>query len=274
MELKVQNYDLPSAIQFNYDELKNALTEKCHEYEVMVYTDDQIKIAKSDRANLNKLKKALNDERLRREREYMAPFTEFKDKINEIISIIDKPASLIDARVKEFEQKKKDEKKEQIAQLFAEFNFPDYITLEKVWNDAWLSSSCSLSRVKEDFKTIAFRDEKAVVMLKALPEYSFEALEYYKKCIDVTQAIEKATEYSRMEKAKKAAAEKKVADTQVGEEIPMSDPEPEKVEENTEEEHFWVSFKAYLTAKEATELRAFFDYNKIKFEAIMDKEGN
>ena len=271
MELKVQNYDLPSAIQFNYDELKNALTEKCHEYEVMVYTDDQIKIAKSDRANLNKLKKALNEERLRREREYMAPFTEFKDKINEIISIIDKPASLIDARVKEFEQKKKEEKKEIIAAEFEKIGFPEYITLEKIWDESWLNSSCSIARVREDFKSVAYRDGKNMEMLNDLPEYSFEAIEFYKQTLDVTQALEKANEFIRIAKAKKAAEE----ETKKQEEVPFS-AMPEPVEEvevvPVDEPRVWVSFKAYLSVSEARELNSFFNYNKIKFEPIKKGE--
>lgn len=271
MELKVQNYDLPSVIQFNYDELKTALTEKCHEYEVMVYTDDQIKEAKSDRANLNKLKQALNNERIRREKEYMQPFNEFKDKINEIISIIDKPTSIIDARVKEFEQKKKDEKREQIRALFEEMNFPEYITLEKVWDDTWLNSSCSLSRIKEEFKTIAYRDEKAVSMLKDLPEFSFEAIEFYKDCFDVTLAMEKANDLSRLAKAKKAAEEEKAK-----EEIPFDGmPEPVKVAEVVpaeDEERYWIKFSACMSVKEARELRSYFEYNKIPFK--VEREEN
>ena len=82
MELKVAEVQLPEAILFNYDELKKELTEKVKTYETMAYTDDQIKDAKADRANLNKLKKALNDERIRREKEYMQPFNEFKAKQN------------------------------------------------------------------------------------------------------------------------------------------------------------------------------------------------
>lgn len=74
MELKVNEYQLPEQILFNYEELKAELTEKVQHYETLVYTDDQIKEAKADRATLNKLKKALSDERIRREREYMQPF--------------------------------------------------------------------------------------------------------------------------------------------------------------------------------------------------------
>ena len=66
MEMKVNEVILPEQITWNYDELKAELAEKVQKYETMVYTEDQVKDAKADRANLNKLKKALNDERIRR----------------------------------------------------------------------------------------------------------------------------------------------------------------------------------------------------------------
>ena len=91
MELKVKEYKLPEPIQFNFDELKTQIAEKTEQYTKLVYTDDNIKAAKEDRADLNRLKKALNDERIRRQKEYLAPFDAFKKQIDEIIGIIDKP---------------------------------------------------------------------------------------------------------------------------------------------------------------------------------------
>ena len=88
MEIKMNEMQLPEKISFNYEELKQELAAKVSMYETMIYTDDQIKEAKADKANLNKLKKALNDERIRLEKEYMVPFNDFKAKVNEIISII------------------------------------------------------------------------------------------------------------------------------------------------------------------------------------------
>lgn len=269
MQLEVTSYELPSAISFNYEELKNTLMEKCHTYETMVYGDDQIKQAKSDRADLNKLKKALNDERIRREKEYMIPFNEFKEKINEIISIIDRPASLIDARVREFEQKKKEEKRNQIKALFDEAGLPEYITLDKVWDESWLNSSVSLTRIKDCLKDVAYRDEQAMQMINNLPEFAFEAAEYYKQSLDITAAIAKASEHAQMEKAKKAAEEAKAVE--VVDEIPFSDPVQDiEVVDNTpsEEPRVWLSFKAFLSFSEAKELSAFFKHNNITFEQI------
>lgn len=270
MQLEVQHYDLPSAIQFNYEEIKAALVEKTHVYETMVYTDDQIKAAKSDRAELNKFKSALNDERIRMEKEYMKPFNEFKDKINELISIVNKPVTAIDSQIKSFEQKKKDEKKEQIAAAFAEMNLPEYITLEKIWNDAWLNSTCSMSRIKEDFKTVAYRDQQAMESIKTLPEYAFEAAEYYKQSLDITAALAKANELARINKAKKEAEQKAAeAVPEVVDEIPASEPVTEVEEDEPFEiPRVWLTFEAYLSKAEAIELASFLKFNKINFRRI------
>ena len=80
MELKVNEYQLPEVIAFNYEEIKNELTERIHIYETVVYDDSQIKQAKADRADLNRFKKALNDERIRREKEYLKSFEDSRTR--------------------------------------------------------------------------------------------------------------------------------------------------------------------------------------------------
>ena len=70
-ELQIKEFKQPETIQFNYEELKAELAEKVQTYELMVYTEDTMKEAKADRASLNRLKKALNDERIKREKEYL-----------------------------------------------------------------------------------------------------------------------------------------------------------------------------------------------------------
>lgn len=277
MQLEVKPYELPDALTFNYEELKTQLAEKVHIYKTIVYGDDQIKQAKSDRADLNKLKKALSDERIRRKKEYLAPFEEFEKKINEIIAIIDEPAALIDAQIKEYEQQKKEEKRQQIREAFEKIGFPEYITVEKIWDDSWLNSSCSLSRIREDFKTAAYKDEQAVQMIQNLPEFSFEAMEYYKQSLDVTAAMAKANEQARIAKAKKAAEEEAARraeiermNAQAKEAEQIIERAEAKIEAQTPEEApgKWVKFEAYLNVESAAKMREFFDKAKIPFRPV------
>ena len=202
MELRVNEYQLPEQILFNYEELKEELTEKVRHYETLVYTDDQIKEAKADRATLNKLKKALSDERIRREREYMQPFNEFKGRINEIISIIDKPVAVIDKQIKEYEDVKKQEKLEEIKKLWSEMGAPDGLTLDKVFNDRMLNSSFNMKHVKQCFIDTIDRFNRDMAVLVNLPEYSFEAQQVYISSLDLSKAMNEANTRSQMAKKK------------------------------------------------------------------------
>ena len=82
MELRVNEVKMPEKITFNYEELRSEIQKIVEDHSNLVYTGEQIKDAKSDKASLNKLKKALNDERIRLEKAYLEPFNEFKTQIN------------------------------------------------------------------------------------------------------------------------------------------------------------------------------------------------
>ena len=61
MELKIispQEGGFVKEIQWNNEELKAEISEKMQDYKNLVFTEETIKEAKKDRANLNKLKNA------------------------------------------------------------------------------------------------------------------------------------------------------------------------------------------------------------------------
>lgn len=202
MELRVNEVTIPEKISFNYEELKAELTEKVAFYETLVYTDDQVKDAKADRATLNKLKKTLNDERIRREKEYMQPFNEFKAQVNEIIGIIDKPIAVIDKQVKEFEDQKKANKQNAIEELFATIGFQNFVTLEKIWDPKWLNASVSMKSIEEQMRSRMYQIGDDVLTLHNLPEFGFEATEVYKQTLDINKAIKEAQRMAEITKGK------------------------------------------------------------------------
>lgn len=279
MELKIAQVEIPEIIDFNYEELKNEISAKAHEYEVMVYTDDKIKEAKADKAALNKLKKTLNDERIKQEKEYMKPFEEFKNRVNEIIGIVDKPIAVIDTQVKEYESRKQQEKKRSIEDIWSELEKPEFITLGMIWNPKWLNSTFSIKKVCEEMQERLDGIRADITTLKNLDEFSFEALEHYKTTLDLGEsiaegqrlaAIQKAKEEfarKKAEEAKRAAqeAEKPIFDSTAAE-IPYQ--KPERMVEPpvpSESEGQWIAFKAFLTVEQAIKLKQFFDDNNITF---------
>ena len=293
MELRVNEVTIPEKISFNYEELKAELTEKVAFYETLVYTDDQVKDAKADRATLNKLKKTLNDERIRREKEYMQPFNEFKAQVNAIIGIIDKPIAVIDKQVKEFEDQKKANKQNAIEELFATIGFQNFVTLEKIWDPKWLNVSVSMKSIEEQMRSRMYQIGDDVLTLHNLPEFGFEATEVYKQTLDINKAIKEAQRMAEITKAKaeaearrkaeeetrKAAEEaRRKAEERAAEEqraamakamTPPEDAQPAPVEESQPEpQKMVVKFEVELTTEDATALREFFQSRNITFRAI------
>lgn len=248
MELRVNEVAIPEKIDFNYEELKAELTSKVSFYETLVYTDDQIKDAKADKANLNKLKRALNDERIRREKEYMQPFNVFKAQINEIIGIIDKPIAVIDEQVKAFDEKRKAEKQKAIEELFSQIGFQNFVTLEKIWDPKWLNASTSMKSIETQMKTRMYEIGNDVLRISQFAEFSFEAMEAYKEKLLMDDALIKV-ESERAMAQKKAAA--KAAQSA-----------------SVHEPTFPVRFEAIVTKEQAVELATWFAERHIQFKQI------
>ena len=247
MELRVNDVAIPEKISFNYEELKAELTEKVAFYETLVYTDDQVKDAKADRATLNKLKKTLNDERIRREKEYMQPFNEFKAHVNEIIGIIDKPIAVIDKRVKEFEDQKKANKQKDIEELFASIGFQSFVTLDKIQDPKWLNASVSMKSIEEQMRARMYQIGDDVFTLSQLPEFGFEATEVYKQTLDINKAIKE--------------------EQTVPHEQAVTPQEPVQSADSTQE-RMVVRFEVLLTTEDAYALKEFFKSRSIEFKAI------
>lgn len=284
MEFKIEEYQLPAEISFNFEELKTELSDKVKKYELMTYTDDQIKEAKADRANLNKLKKALNDERIRREKDYMIPFNEFKAKINEIIGIIEKPIAVIDAQIKAADEKKKEAKQLEIGSLFVTKRFPSWVKINMIQDNTWLNATTSMKQIEDNLDGWLNRIETETKTIESLPEFGFEAMEIYRQTLDINRAIaegqrladiqrrKKEEEARKAEEAAKRAQEEAAAAEQAaqqageemaaGYEAGIEEKKPTNTLGAT-----WINFRAFLTIDQATALREFFIQNNIDFEA-------
>lgn len=285
MELRVEEYQLPQKISFNFEELKAELQEKTQHYETMVYTDDQIKEAKADRANLNRLKKALNDERIRREKEYLAPFDAFKKQVNEVIAIVDKPINAIDRQVKEYEEKKKEDKLEAIHEFFDSCeDIPEWLHLEKFFDSRWLNASVSMKSIQETITDKVAQIKTDLATLANLPEFGYEAQQVYISTLDINKALAEGQRMSQIQKQKAAyeaeQARKREEEERLKQEAefakhmnpPVEEPaaaEPEKeAVADIGPARQWISFRARLTTEDALALRDFFQSRGIEFEAI------
>lgn len=270
MELKVNTPTFPEVIEFNFEELKKEITERASAYVNLVYTDDQIKDAKNDRAALNKFVKALSDERIKVKKECMKPYEDFEAKIKELDAIVNMAIKNIDSQIKAVEEKEKDEKLAKIKELWESIEHPAEMTFEHVYEGKFLNKSVSMSTVEQYMKNSVERFKSDLAALQNLPEFSFEAVEVYKQTMDMHKAISEGKRLADIQK-KKAEAEAKAIAEQAADEAceavfenapDVSSQIPEKPLK------MWVSFKALMTTEEALALKDFFTARNIEFEAI------
>lgn len=277
MELRIAPHEPASPLVWNFEELKTEISARIQQYKTLQYTADQIQAAKQDRANLNSLKKALNDERIRREKEFLEPFNEFKAQVKELCELIEEPVQLIDAQIKEVENREKEAKREQCHKIFDDMasfpGKPDWLTFEQIENPKWLNKTCSIKSITDEITEKLKKIAADITVLSEL-EFSFEAIEEYKRSLDVSAAMAEGKRIAEIQKRKAEIEQNVVAESTETPEIPFVEGEVVEIttdEEKATESRVWLSFRAHLSKDEALELKAFFNMYSIQYEAI--KEG-
>ena len=156
LELIVSDFEIAKQITFNYDELKANLITRLEKYKGVVYTEDTIKDAKADRALLNKLSKAINDEKKRVKEKLLEPYADFENKCKELMAIIEESSKEKDDQIKAFEQQAKDEKLQEVLQYWIENSaeYAEVVEIDKLVKPEWLNKSYSMTKVKQEIDHI------------------------------------------------------------------------------------------------------------------------
>lgn len=260
-------------ITWNHEQIKKEVAEKVSYYTDLVYTEDQIKDAKADRAKLRKFVDALEAKRKEIKNQCLAPYNAFEKQMKEIIAIVNQPIQMIDVQVKEYEEAQKEEKYRAIEAYWLTLSddgkVPNGITLEKIYNAKWLNASVNIKTVCLEINARLEQIEKDLAVLAELPEFGFEATEVYKDTIDLNKAIAEGRRLSEMQK-RKAEAEQlkaeqeatKIAIANVSEKVVEAVNTPKAPEKR------WIGFQAYLSNEDALALRNFFQAHDIAYKKI------
>lgn len=282
LELKV-NAPKTQPIVFNFEELREGLSTALADYKGRVYDESMLAEAKADTANLNKLKKALNDERIFRKKEFEAPFKVFEDQVKELCGMIDEATSGIKAQLDTYEQKRIEEKRTAIREMFSEiaseYDSLDFIVLDKIYNSKWENKTATDKAIATEITEHFEKAIKDLEVIAQMPNFSFEAKEVYKRTLDLNQAIAEGKRMSDIAEAKRQAALKKAQEEIEARKhieelnaLPKEEPTPEVTEPEpapvVTEKVYDLTFKCSLTRPQAFALKQFCDDNGIKLIRI------
>ncbi len=190
------------AIEFNDEEIKKELALRLSKYEGIVYSESEIRDAKTDRATLNKFKEAIDTKRKEIKKKVLQPYEAFETKIKEIIAMVDKPINFIDSQVKSFEDKSKEEKKKSINDFYDSNigEIKDLLPFQRLFNEKWLNSTVKLKEIESEIiqkRDTVTKDLEVIKTLKS--EFELQIKDHYLRTFDLSGAL---AEKSRLEDQK------------------------------------------------------------------------
>ena len=220
MDLKIQTdlSTLPSAIEFNFEELKSEISERLEYYNNLVVTEDGIKNAKSDKANLNKLITAIEDKRKEIKKQCLEPYNDFEKKCKELVSLIKAPIDKIDTQIKEFEDIKKQKKYDELKSCFDNYigDMADIIQFDKILNPKWGNATVKIDALKAEIEDNIDRIKKELETLNteyADKSYKAAVISEYCKEYSMGKALIYAAQLKYDEEMQKKLLEKKKSES-------------------------------------------------------------
>lgn len=158
MELILRNrqFELPAEIS-NLEELRQCLTPKLEFYKSLVVTEDSIKSAKSDKADLNKLKKAVDERRKEIKKAYLEPYQKIEEECKYIIDMIDEPIKAIDRQIRAFDDKEKDDRKMKLKTAFYKMPHHSWLDFEDVLPEKWANKTEKTEKIISEIQSAVDR---------------------------------------------------------------------------------------------------------------------
>lgn len=208
MEFKIYNPQEDGFLQeidWNYEELKTEIQKKANDYMNLVYTADQIKDAKKDRAKLNKFVTALEDKRKEIKKQVMQPYTAFEKQEKELIGIVNQAVANIDTQIKGYEEAVRQEKLEKVKEIYQNTigDLDRTVPFEKIYKDSWLNVSTTLKFITTEITEVRDKIDNDLVVINAdTSPYAYEMKEEYLKNFDLTAAVNKKQQLEETAKKK------------------------------------------------------------------------
>ena len=263
-ELKINEMQELKPIKFNYEEIKQELELQLQKYKNLVFEESDIQEAKKTRADLNRLKKQVNDKKIEVKNEFIKPYTDFETKIKEIISMIDEPCLEIDKQIKAFEEKQKELKKQEILKIYEENikDLKEILSLQKIWNEKWLNATYkirdieleilgTINKVKTDLKVI--EDMKS--------EFEIQLKDKYLLTLDLTSVMQ---EKSRLEKIKEITESKKQQEIKIEKQEVKTENAFDNIIRNTKTK---MRLTLEITEIQKQQLTRWLEQNNISYES-------
>lgn len=288
MELQIMTSMEPGVlpeIQWNNKELKAEIASKAKEYASIAYTDGQETEMRKDRATLNKLVIAFENQRKEVKAFYQAPYQKFEIQVKEVLGPVMDAIKVIDDGLVEIERQYRVNKTNKMREIY-EAKVGDLRTIlpfEKTIRENWYKKAIKDKNLEQGYIDLFKRTRGDMDALDALPDrFRDKAVMKYMENYSLSEALTEGKRLEMLEAAleerRKKAEEAKAAQIKQEEEVPV--PTVEKTAKvavsvqgitPVQKEAAPVvslDFRVYGTKEQLMKIRQYMIDNRIKFGKV------
>ena len=196
-------------IEWNKEELEAAVKAKVDSYKGIVYTEETLKSAKADRAELNNLLKAIEDRRKKVKEIINQPYSDFEKELKSVTALIKRQTEEIGKQIDSFEDKQKEEKKQKIQDAYnsAIGDLKEILPFTKVFDTRYLNKTYKLNTAISEVKAKIEQVKTDLSTIESVcGKYALNAKDVYVRTLDLSKAL--AEEKRLKELEEKLEAEK------------------------------------------------------------------
>lgn len=295
-------------IEANFEETKVWLTENLEPLRTMAVTPESTAQAKQYRAAVRKIRDRIDESRKMAKAAALEAYSSFEAKCKELTALCEEAANALDVQIKAMEEAAKQEKKNRLAEYFAQVvgDMAEWLTFDECFNPKWLNATYAESTAQMDVCAAIDRCRADLNAIRALhSEFETTLLDEYTRTRNISAVLVKnetlgrmkAAEEERKRKEAEAAAKyeasleelKRVADetmrqaeqkaSETGRSTvetlgELSKPINDLVDEDghempaVQDPEYKVDFRVFGTARQLDGLKAYMQKNGIRFMPV------
>ena len=295
-------------IEANFEETKAWLTENLEPLRTMAVTPESMSQCKQYRASIRKVSARIDESRKMAKAAALEAYSSFETKCKELTALCEETAGALDVQIKAMEEAAKQEKKNRLAEYFAQVvcDMAEWLTFDDCFNPKWLNATYAESTAQADINAAIDRCRADLNAIRALhSEFETTLLDEYTRTRNISAVLVKnetlgrmkAAEEERKRKEAGAAAKYEAAQRQkmtplkpecIGEsdeyevidivgtvEPQRTQPVNDLVDEDGHEmpaapnvPEYKVDFRVFGTARQLDGLKAYMQKNGIRFMRV------
>jgi len=153
-------------IKHNLDEIKAGFMQISDKYKNLVVTEDILEDIKKEVADINKIIKNVNDNRISISKELEAPSKKLKADCDDILQIGKDVVEALNSQVNVFKEKERDEKRKYVQELISSvitgYKITDEYLLRLEIQEKWLNKTTTKNSIIEEVNNIAKQIQQEV----------------------------------------------------------------------------------------------------------------